>query len=404
MRPRPDTHARGMRGDYQPRWIASQDRWRARFTHPDTGKRVAVYSFLKGRAGVRQCAERRDAALAAVDDALDAEQAAQTLAQFLERWLETVVRPNLRPRSFERYEGIVRRYLVPELGAVKLGRLRTRHIADVYASLRLPRAVTITHARSVRTVQRAMSAASLRYLHAVLHGALSQAVEWRIIASNPADRVRLPAKTGEVMTPLAPDQVPTFLEAIRDHPLEVVFTLAIATGMRQGEILGLQWRDLDGSRLHVRHTLVRMNGGWWLGDPKTPQSRRTIELTDPTVTMLRAHRRRRAKHFLRLGHRLTADDLIFIDDSGMPLHGRHVTERNLRSLLRSAGLPEIRFHDLRHTYATLQLAVGTSPKLVAEVLGHKDVGITLDRYSHSQPAMQREAAERLDALLGRNSG
>jgi len=206
------------------------------------------------------------------------------------------------------------------------------------------------------------------------------------------------------MTPLAPDQVPTFLEAIRDHPLEVVFTLAIATGMRQGEILGLQWRDLDGSRLHVRHTLVRMNGGWWLGDPKTPQSRRTIELTDPTVTMLRAHRRRRAKHFLRLGHRLTADDLIFTDDSGMPLHGRHVTERNLRSLLRSAGLPEIRFHDLRHTSATLQLAVGASPKLVAEVLGHKDVGITLERYSHSQPAMQREAAERLDALLGRNSG
>jgi integrase len=388
----------------QPRWIASQDRWRARFTHPDTGKRVAVYSFLKGRAGARQCAERRDAALAAVDDALDAERAAQTLAQFLERWLETVARPNLRPRSFERYEGIVRRYLVPELGAVKLGRLRTRHIADLYASLRLPRTVTITHARSVRTVERAMSAASLRYLHAVLHGALSQAVEWRIIASNPADRVRLPAKTGEVMTPLAPDQVPTFLEAIRNHPLEAVFTLAIATGMRQGEILGLRWRDLDGRRLHVRHTLVRMNGGWWLGDPKTPQSRRTIELTDPTVKVLRAHRRRRAKHFLRLGHRLTADDLIFTDDGGMPLHGRHLTERHLRPLLREAGLPEIRFHDLRHTYATLQLAVGTNPKLVAEVLGHKDVGITLDRYSHSQPAMQREAAERLDALLGRSPG
>jgi len=245
---------------------------------------------------------------------------------------------------------------------------------------------------------------SLRYLHAVLHGALSQAVEWGIIASNPADRIRLPAKTCEVMTPLAPDQVPTFLEAIRDHPLEGVFTLAIATGMRQGEILGLQWRDVDGSRLHVRDTLVRMSGGWWLGDPKTPQSRRTIELTDPTVAMLRAHRRRRAKHFLRLGHRLTADDLIFTDDSGMPFHGRHVTERNLRSLLRSAGLPEIRFHDLRHTSATLQLAVGASPKLVAEVLGHKDVGITLDRYSHSQPAMHREAAERLDAILGRNSG
>ena len=144
--------------------------------------------------------------------------------------------------------------------------------------------------------------------------------------------------------------------------------------------------------------------GWWLGDPKTPHSRRTIELTEPTVKALRAYRARRAKALLALGHRLTSEDLIFSDASGTPLHGRHVTQRHLAPLLREAGLPAIRFHDLRHTYATLQLAAGTSPKLVAEVLGHKDVGITLDRYSHSQPTMHREAAERLDAMLGRSSG
>ncbi len=388
----------------QPRWIASQGRWRARFTHPDTGIRLAVYSHIKGRAGARQCTARRDAALAAIDTALDAEQGTQTLARYLDRWLETVARPSLRPRSFERYEGIVRLHIVPGLGSVKLAKLRAQHIADLYASLHKPRMVTITHARSVRTVERAMSASSIRYLHAVLHSALAQAVEWRIIADNPADRVRLPAKTSEAMTPLTPEQARDFLEAIRGHPLETLFTLAIATGMRQGEILGLRWADLDGHRLHIRHTLVRMDGGWWLGDPKTPHSRRTIELTEPTVKALRAYRARRAKALLALGHRLTSEDLIFSDASGTPLHGRHVTQRHLAPLLREAGLPAIRFHDLRHTYATLQLAAGTNPKLVAEVLGHKDVGITLDRYSHSQPTMHREAAERLDAMLGRTSG
>ncbi|MDQ5839706.1 MAG: site-specific integrase [Chloroflexota bacterium] len=249
-----------------------------------------------------------------------------------------------------------------------------------------------------------MSPATVRYLHAVLHGALSQAVEWRIIADNPADRVRLPAKTSPEMAALTPEQARVFLEAIRGHGMEALFTLAIATGMRQGELLGLRWADLEADRLHVRHTLVRMTGRWWLGDPKTQQSLRTIELTAPTVDSLRAHRVRQARALLAIRHRLTDDDLMFTDASGAPLHGRHVTQRHLAPLLRAAGLPAIRFHDLRHTYATLQLAAGTSPKLAAEVLGHKDVDMTLNRYSHSLPTMHREAAERLDAILGRGAG
>ncbi len=147
-----------------------------------------------------------------------------------------------------------------------------------------------------------------------------------------------------------------------------------------------------------------MAGRWWLGDPKTPHSRRTIELTAPTLGTLRAHRVRQAKALRTIRHRVTEDDLIFTDAAGEPLHGRHVTQRHLAPLLRAAGLPAIRFHDLRHTYATLQLAAGTSAKLVAEVLGHKDVGITLNRYSHSLPTMHREAAERVDAILGRGMG
>ena len=144
-----------------------------------------------------------------------------------------------------------------------------------------------------------------------------------------------------------------------------------------------------------------MDGRWWLGDPKTASSQRAIDLTAPTIDVLRAHRARRAERMLAVGHALTDDDLVFCDDAGQPLWGRHITTRKLKLLLRDAGLPPIRFHDLRHTFATLQLAAGTNPKIVSEVLGHKEVAITLDRYSHALPTLQTRAMARLDSVLGR---
>jgi integrase len=135
----------------------------------------------------------------------------------------------------------------------------------------------------------------------------------------------------------------------------------------------------------VHHTLIRLDGRWWLGEPKTPKSRRAIDLTGPTLDLLRTHRARQAERLLAIDRALTDDDLIFCDAAGEPLWGRHVTTLQLKTLLGRADLPPIRFHDLRHTFATLQLAAGTNPKIVSEVLGHKEIAITLDRYSHSLP-------------------
>jgi integrase len=385
----------------KPLWLTADKRWRATYTDPRTGKRAAVYSRTHGRVGAREVSKLRDEALRAIEAGLSLGEASQTLAQFLERWLSTAAKQKLRARSWERYAGMVRLHIVPALGEQQLGRLRPQHIADLYARLATPATVTISHARSTRNVQRAMSPASIRYLHAVLHGALEQAVAWRILALNPADGVTLPRKSSGTMTPLSPEQARVFLDAIVGKPLEALFTLAIATGMRQGELLGLTWGDVDRDRLHVRHTLSRIGQRWWLDDPKTPGSSRVIELTAPTVDAIRQHRLRQAEQLLAIGHRVTDADLVFTDDAGAPLHGRHVTQRDLPRILTAAELPRIRFHDLRHTYATIQLAAGTNPKLVSEVLGHKDVQITLDRYSHSLPTMHRAAAERLDAILGR---
>jgi integrase len=385
----------------QPRWLPSLRRWRARYVDAQ-GRRQAVYSAIPGRAGERECARRRDAKLREARVGLLGDPA-QTLGDYLERWLVEVAAQRLRPRSFERYAGIVRRYIAPRLGSIRLRELRGAHIAGLYAELARPRRITITHARSRTSVRRAASPASIRYVHAVLHGALEQALAWHLLERNPADRAPLPRAVAPEMRALAPDEARRFLEALHDHPLEALFTVAITTGMRQGELLALRWRDLAGSRLHVRQTLARLRGEWWLGEPKTRHSRRAIAITPATRQLLRAHRARMAEALLANGIGLSDETLIFCDASGQPLHGRHVTTRHLGPLLRAAGLPAIRFHDLRHTFATLQLAAGTNPKVVSEALGHKDIAITLDRYSHALPTMQAEAMRRLDALLGRGS-
>ena len=201
------------------------------------------------------------------------------------------------------------------MGTVALRALTPQQIATAYAALAAPRPVTTTHAGTRQTTLRAMSAASLRYVHAVLHGALEQAVAWRLIERNPAAGASLARVTTPEMRPLTPSEARRFLGAAHGHALEALFTLALTTGMRQGELLALRWRDVDWSarRLVVHHTLIRLDGRWWLGEPKTPKSRRAIDLTGPTVDLLGTHRARQAERLLAMGYALTDDGLIFCD-------------------------------------------------------------------------------------------
>ena len=383
----------------QPQWRTAEGRWRARYVDAE-GTRRSVYSSRPGRAGAREAAAKRDEALRRASLGIVGDPRL-TVGDLLERWLTDVAAIKLRPSSLERYRGIVRGQLVPALGRVRLSALTPQHVAQAYAELARPREVSVSHAGTRRSETRARSAASLRYAHAVLHGALDQAVAWRLIERNPATGAALPRRNRPEMRPLTPDESRRFLAALCEHPHEALFTLAITTGMRQGELLGLRWRDIDWAtrRVFIHHTLVRLHGRWWLGEPKTAKSARSIEVTGATLDVLREHRERQVERMLKP---LTGDDLVFCDPAGEPLWGRHVTTREFGPLLRAAELPPIRFHDLRHTFATLQLMAGTNPKVVSEVLGHKDVAITLDRYSHALPTMQTEAMARLDAVLGRS--
>jgi integrase len=306
----------------------------------------------------------------------------QSVRQFLEAWLKDA-RARLRPRTVERYESLIRLHVIPTLGDVTLRKLTPQHLATLYA-----------------TLLEKQAPASVAQLHAVLFGAFRLAMRWGLIGRNPAEAVQAPKVQRREMAVLTAEQAQTLMRA--DDPLSCLYVLAIATGMRQGELLALRWRDvdLDEGVIRVNRNLVRVKGAWLLADVKRATSRRQIQVGRLATDALKAHRLRAAETLLKLGHRIDEGTLIFTDDKGDPVNGYHVTERMFKPLLRRLGLPAVRFHDLRHTAASLMLSAGVRPDIVSRRLGHSSPAITLSIYAHLLPGDEAEAVRRLDAALG----
>jgi integrase len=207
------------------------------------------------------------------------------------------------------------------------------------------------------------------------------------------------------MMALSPDQARSLLEAAQGDRFEALYVLALSTGMRQGELLALKWPNvnLDARHLAVRSTLRRADEGFEFNEPKTARSRRQVSLTLAAVAALKRHRARQLEERLRQPYWQDAN-LVFASEVGTPVEATNLIRRSFRPLLLRAGLPQIRFHDLRHTAATLLLGQGVHPKVASEMLGHSSISITLDLYSHVTPTMQQTAVDALDAVLGGTSG
>jgi integrase len=241
-------------------------------------------------------------------------------------------------------------------------------------------------------VQR-LSARSIRYTHAVLRSALKQAMRWNLILSNPADSVDLPRQDRRQIAVLNVEQARTFVRAISGHPHRSLFALALTTGMRPSEYLGLTWKDLDLDRgtVSVSHTLEWRKGGWQFAETKRSRSRRLVKLQAWVVALLR-------EQVPKLQEAL-GDALVFRARRGGPIRESRFVQDHFKPLLKSAELPAIRLYDLRHTAATISMIAGVSPKVISEQLGHASVAFTLDVYSHVLPHMQDAAAEKVQALL-----
>jgi integrase len=294
-------------------------------------------------------------------------------------------KPSLRPKTWMQYTQIVRQHIIPNLGSIKLKDLRPDHIQSFYAAKQ-------ETGTSIRTV---------RLIHAVLHRALTQALRWGLITRNPSDAVDKPQPRRQEMRVLDADQAKLLLKAAEGDRLEALYHLAITTGLRQGELLGLRWSDLNWQtgRLHVQRQVQRITGqGLVFSEPKSDAGRRLVKLGSAVLDKLRAHRDRQEQERLFAGERWQENNLIFPSAFGTPMDPRNLS-RQFKHLPKRAGLPDIRFHDLRHTAATLMFQQGVHPKIVQERLGHSSISITLDTYSHVLPSLQEDAADKLDTLL-----
>ncbi len=308
------------------------------------------------------------------------------LGQFLMDWLSDTAKPSVRPSTFKGYEGKVRTHIVPGLGKIHLVKLTPRQVETFLNEKR-------TAGLSPQTVQ---------HLRAILRAALSDAVKWGLISRNVAALVDGPRVPHRDVQPLSPDEAKGLLEAAGNHRLGALFSVALAVGLRQGEALGLGWNDidLDAGALTVRKTLQRVAGSFVFGEPKTVRSRRTIALPAVAVSALRTHRTRQMEERLAAGPLWEDVGLVFTTATGRPLQGSNVT-RAFQQLLAGAGLRRQRFHDLRHSCASLLLAQGVHPRVVMEILGHSQIALTMNTYSHVLPPLQREAAARMDEALAR---
>ena len=307
-----------------------------------------------------------------------------TLAEFLDYWLAQHVKPRLRPLTLAGYQVNVRKHIVPTLGGVALDRLTPQHIQE------------LLNGRQAA----GLSPKSVRYVHQVLRSALNVARRWDLIDRNVATLVDPPRAQRPEIRPFDPNEARQFLEGVRGHRLEALYAVALALGLRQGEALGLRWRDVDLNErtLRVSNQLQRVEGRLVLVEPKTERSRRVLVIPPTIVERLREHQIRQLAEKLWAGSKWTEHDLIFANRFGDPLQARKVIHEFHRTL-RKAKLRPVRFHDLRHSCATLLLVQGVSPRVVMDILGHSEIGITMNTYSHVVPELRTEAAARMESVL-----
>lgn len=319
------------------------------------------------------------------------------LAEFLEQEWLPAVEATVRPATWDSYSRVLRLHVIPlRIGTTSLQHVDGPKLNALYAELL--KAKPAGHGLSPRSVQ---------YVHVILHRAFRDAIRWNRLTRNPCDAADPPrGLTRPRIRVWTAAELAAFLRSATDDRLIALWHLIATTGMRRGEALGLHWDDLDldTGRLSIKRTLVQIANytkdgtDWELGAPKTRSGYRQVELDSRTINVLRAHRARQAEERLLLGEHWLTTDFVFTRPDGRPTHPKLVSQQ-FRRLVSRHGLPPLPVHGLRHTWATLALQAGVHPKVVQERLGHSQISVTLDTYSHVTPAMDREAATTVAALL-----
>ena len=361
-------------------------RWEGRYTtghDPETGK--AIYKNVLGRSQ----AEVKEKLKQAIGEAqaLDINKAGKyTVGDWMEVWFQDYAKIKVRPSSHQTYQGYIHNHIRPNIGDIPLEKLTSLDLQKFYKKLLTTGRVDRVEAKGQ---PKGLSAKTVRNIHQILSSGLKLAQEQRLILTNPAEGCALPRVEHQEMKTLTTVQLASFFREARESGVFELYYLELATGLRRGELLGLKWEDIDLERgdLRVRRQVSRINGEVVEAPLKTKNAYRTLPLAEDTVSVLKEQRR-------KVGN----SPWVFPSPNGGPISPDSVLHM-LHRVLKRAGLPKVRFHDLRHTFATLALQNGVDVKTVSGMLGHFSAGFTLDTYAHITSAAQRQAAQTMGSVL-----
>lgn len=369
-----------MRGSIQQRGKHS---WRLQ-VYPDPGpdgKQRRYFETVKGKKTEAQT--RLNELLVSLDKGVFTPPGKMTVGQHLEAWLQGYVKTKCSIRTLDAVQSIVKHHLKPALGDIQLKKLHPQTIQAYYGE-------------KCET----LSPRSVHYHHRILNQSLKYAVRQGYLGRNPCDLVDPPSFKGKTMRTLTPGELAVLLENAQSNQFYPVIYTAVSTGLRQAELLGLTWRsiDLDYLSISVTQTLYKRRGICEFKEPKTAHSRRRVAMTPKLALFLREYRAERESLYLHLGQTLSIDSLVFANIEGKPIDPGVLTH-NFQRIVKRSGLENVRFHDLRHTFASLMFLRGAKPKVISEALGHSSVAFTMDTYSHIIEGMQSDAMALLDEVI-----
>ena len=362
-------------------------RWEGRYTagyDAKTGKRIIKNVLGKTQAEVKEKLKKAMEECAGLDISQDGEK--YTVATWLQTWYELYAKPNVRTATANRYELIIEQYVIPRIGSVKLKKLTSRQLQKLYKELLEGGRIHIGKGQG-----KGLSSTTVRSVHLMLHTALERAVKERLIPRNPTEDCIAPKPRKVEMQILPPDSMHAYLEAAKARGVLPMFYLELVTGLRKGELVALRWEDVDiqNKTISVSKQYVRNpDGSRELTQPKTENSVRLVSIPQTAVDLLIQEHDRHPDSPCLFPSPVTGE--MYHPDSVVKLHEK---------ILKDAGLPHIRFHDLRHTFATTALQNGVDVKTVSSMLGHYDAGFTLRTYTHATRQMQQKAAEKMGSFM-----
>lgn len=312
-----------------------------------------------------------------------------TILEWVQTWLEIYIMPNVSPTTLSRYQGMVKRYIDPLLGNIQVQQLSTLAVQSWVNSLKVS-----------PVSGKEMSAATIKHTYHVLKGAMDKAVLAGIIPRSPCQGIMLPKGEKKAAVIYDEQQIQQLIRAAKGTEMELPIDMELCLGLRRGELLGLQWGDVDWEKnqVHIIRNRVIVNGKSVVKDPKTESSKRTTDVPTQLMEKLKRHQCTCQLNRLRMGEAYMVTDYIIVHPDGKPIYPEYLSQM-LTKLQNKADLPQCRFHDLRHLCASIMLRQGVNVKVAQERLGHKDISTTLNIYSHVLPSSAKEAAEKIGQMV-----